>query len=1157
MSRKIIGILFLLSGAAGLIYQVVWSRSLTLLFGSTTLAVSTVITAFMAGLGLGSWLFGRYADRVKKALPLYAALEIGIAVLAILFPFFLKVITPLFFALSKTIGDSYVLFPLARFALCFVGLLFPTVLMGGTLPAMTRFFVKERATFGGNVSVLYALNTFGAMIGCFTAGFFLIPYLGIDGTVALAVGLNLTAAIGALLLSRVEKEQKAERPENRATAIDGATDSGRAGSTDDSINPGIVLLIFAVAGFTSLAYEVLWTRALLFFLGWFAVYAFTIILTTFLFGLAVGSAAYPLLFRKGKNLLLAFAVIEIVIGIFGALSVPIFSGLFEVIRSLEESLPRDNWWHFIIARAGGSFAVMLVPTFLMGLTFPLASAIYARAGKGYGATIGNVYASNSLGAILGSMATGFLLLPLLGLGQSMALIALLNLLLGGSILLLRARRSRSRVPAFAMAVLLLAAGGANFAFSSDRPMVLSSRHFKDPDRPMRLLYSSEGATASLAVLHDVNSGHVELNINGESTAYTTYTDMQVHLMLSHLPLLFVENPKKVLVIGFGLGSTSYGATLHPSVEEVRCIELVPKEVETAEFFESVNHGVLRSPKFKLTIDDGRNFIFRTEEKFDLISFNAIHPSHSPALYTVEFYRECAKKMTDAGAICAWVPNNSFTERQFQILLRTFQSVFPHSSLWYVNPNHLVLIGTRQRHALDFDDFRRRVGQEPVRTELANYTMEDPYQLLAYHLMDEKDLEIYTSGVPVNSDSKPYLEYSRELYTRIEIIDAMQYHRSSILPYMTIANDSAAVVDTLREYEKAAYHLLAAQSIYWIESKAPDLPGRVWRIDIELAEAMRLTPGQRNLLAISGIRETDKGNLSSQFENRPDNTESQRRLLRLYRLQGDWDHVRETLNAVRGVHTTSTTLEGALLHFENGELESAATAFRAVASGDSPVLGNVGSQYLQITDYELRRKTGESLNTDEMLALANSYWTVGDRDRGEVVFQEAIAQSTGLALPLLQYGQAMENAYRIDEAAELYKAALELPIARTDLKQLIAHSLERTRIQIAMREKPNEVQSIEVGDRVIPIDPASSAFRMKLGLLHMERRDVSRAAIELRLAVMLDGKNVEARLNLGRALAFRGLEDEAEEEFRVALAIDPDRADIRQEISRLRRTRVEQ
>ena len=1146
MDRRLLAILFLLSGAAGLIYQIVWSRHLTLIFGSTTLAVSAVITSFMAGLGLGSYLFARLADRVSKALRLYAVLEVGIALFALLFPVFLALLKPLFLKLGASFPDSYILFPLARFLLCFLALLPPTLMMGGTLPAMTRYFVKERETLGKSAGALYGLNTIGAMIGCAAAGFYLIPEFGTERAIQFAVTLNLIAAVGAYVLSR------RERPGGAAAAGADAERSEPAARAA-ALSPKLILWLFGIAGFTSLAYEVLWTRALLFFLGAFAAYAFTIILSTFLFGIAVGSAAYPLLFRKGRGLLLSFGIVEIAIGIFGAFSVIIFGGLFDLIVAIERAMPSESWWKYIFARAGGSFAVVLLPTFLMGLAFPLASALYARAGRGYGVTVGNVYAANTLGGILGSLLAGFFLLPLLGQAGSIALIALLNLALGGAVLMIVTRRSGGRARALAPAILLLlvGAGAVNLFFSAKHPMILHSVSFNRPERPMELLYVDEGASASIAVLHDIKLGHDELNINGESTAYTTYTDMQVHLMLSHLPLLFLDEPEKVLVIGFGLGSTSYASVVHPSVREVRCVELVPKEVETAPFFESVNHGVLHHEKFTLTIDDGRNYVFRTDEMFDMISFNAVHPSHSPALYTVEFYEDCRKRMTEGGAICAWVPNNDFTDYQFRSLVKTFTSVFPNSSLWYVNPNHLVLVGTRKKLSISWEDFRAKAAYGPVREDLERYTLDDPYVLLGSHLMDEVSLERYTLGAPINSDTRPTIEYSRELGTRPEILDAMLYHRSSILPYLEIAGDRDAVIDTLRRYETAAFHQIAGQGIEWRVARYQSDIDLNWLADVHYREALRLLPRHPNLYSICRITDKEKAASEAEFRMRPDDAQLFGNLLRLYSMRGEWESCAALFESYRGKETLGTVFARSVFHMRRGEWSDAARGFRSVAGAPVLHVRDTATRCLGVIEAE-QTKASEGLGTTALLDLAENYWMLGEWLRGEEIFREAVAGDTTKPMPHYRFGRALERAYRLREAESHYAAALEwsLPGSKSDIA--IRRAFDRCRVLIALERSPNTPSVITgAAGTPLPIDPQSAEFRLRFGIMLIEEGLYERASLELRMATLLDENNLDAHLFLSRTFARRGLLKVAEMELRRAIEIAPDRGELKEELRQLR------
>jgi len=1153
LKRATLALLFLLSGAAGLIYQVVWTRYLTLLFGSTTLAVSTVVTSFMAGLGLGSFLFGRYADRTGKGLRLYAILEVGVAVAALLFPSIVEILKTPFLRLSWAFSDSYLLFPLARFLLCFVGLLLPTILMGGTLPAITKYFVRERRTFGGGVGALYAVNTFGAMLGCVAAGFFLIATIGTEGAVRVGVALNLVAAVGAWAISRAGEEGAGIRrraPAGRESAPEGSEPVGSA-----QLRPEWILLFFAVAGFTSLAYEVLWTRALLFFLGHFAAYAFTIILATFLFGIAAGSAAYPLLFRRGKNLLLAFAVIEIGIGVFGALSIAVFGGLFELIETFERAFPSESWWKYILARAGGSFAVVLVPTFLMGLAFPVASAIYARAGRGYGATVGYVYAANTAGAILGSLLAGFFFLPLLGQAESIAFVALLNLVLGGVLLWLALRRGQVRSFAIGAAALLVIAALGNLFGAEKRPMILHTQHFADPNRPVELLYAHEGASASIAVLRDVNLEHLELNINGESTAYTTYTDMQVHLALAHLPLLLVEDPKKVLVIGFGFGSTSYGSVVHPSVEEVRCVELVPKEVETAPYFESVNHGVLNHPEFRLVIDDGRNYVFTTMERFDFISFNAVHPSHSPALYTVEFYEQCRDRLTEDGVICAWVPNNNFTEHQFRSLMKTFTAIFPHSSLWYVNPNHLVLIGTMKELRIPLTRFREKAAYGPVREDLARYTMDDPWQLLAYHLMDEEALDRYTTGAAVNSDVHPTIEFSRELGTRPEILDAMLYHRSSVFPYLEFDGDAGAVLDTLRRYERATFHLVSAQGILWRVARYPEGIDIGSLSDTEFREAFRYLPEDKNLRVLSSTSDADLTKAERRLRENPEDGEGLHQLLRIYSFRGEWEQSEAALAFYRGPMTLGVAMAAATIRFEQGKWEEAEARFAELSQAPSPHVRNVAGQYAQAVRAE-RKRAEAGLSGEELFTLAERYWLLGERGRGEEAFREAIAIRPDDAHILYRFGLALEKVGRMDEAEDLYRRAWAASEGARKDRAALSRASDRVRILLALEAHPNDVSEVKLSDGTTrAVDPWDAGLRLFLGLALLEEGMLDHASLQFRIATILDDEDADARLMLGRTLARRGLLDVAEQELKRALSLAPDRAgEIRTDIDLIRERR---
>jgi spermidine synthase len=274
-----------------------------------------------------------------------------------------------------------------------------------------------------------------------------------------------------------------------------------------------------------------------------------------------------------------------------------------------------------------------------------------------------------------------------------------------------------------------------------------------------VLYTKEGIECTLSVLYNKTTGSRELNINGQSTAYTSYRDIQVHKMLVHPPMLLHPDPREVLIVGFGMGCTSYEATLYENAR-VTCVELVNDEIEAAPFFEDLNKNVLENPKFTFIHDDGRNYIQLKNRTYDVISFNAIHPRLSPALYTAEFYEMCRRRMDSDSLICAWLPTNWVTPYEFQSLIKTFVSVFPHSTLWYCNPDHVVLVGGLKNISVDFDTFVRRLAQPYILDYLKPSNLADPLTLAGSLVLGPKGLERYTAGSEVVTDDKSQVEFSR-------------------------------------------------------------------------------------------------------------------------------------------------------------------------------------------------------------------------------------------------------------------------------------------------------------------------------------------------------------------------------------------------------------
>jgi len=539
----LIAVLFFFSGAGSLVYQVVWVRMLVLVFGTTVFAVSTVLSAFMAGLALGSVYFGRLVDRKGNGLRIYAGLELLIGVCALL-------LVPVFAGLDNLYTGAYraleghpYLFALFRFALSFLVLLVPTTLIGGTLPVLSKFVVRRLPRVGRSVGVLYAVNTFGAAAGTIAVAFVLLERLGIRGTILVAAGVNFLIALASFLLSvRVTRRERGE-PSVGAAPPPFESDRPLLSLPENAIRA--VFWGYAVSGFVALGYEVIWTRLLSIAMRSTTTQSLSTTLIVFLFGLAVGGAVAARFVDRWRRLLPAFGVAELLLGLYGLASVAVFRAIPDIVGVLG---PVYSFWGHIARLLAVACVAMVVPTFLMGILFPIAGKLYVRALDTVGRRVGGIYAANTTGAIFGAFAAGFVLIPLLGSQWSIQLLAWVNIAIGVVALLLDpVMRTRTRavvLSAVAVPALIL-----TFLFPSSFLVDLfRTRAARD------LLYHDEGAAGTVTVLEFENGSRL-LRVNGAGEVPTDHASIQIFRLLGSLPLLVHPAPEDVLVIAFGGGVT--------------------------------------------------------------------------------------------------------------------------------------------------------------------------------------------------------------------------------------------------------------------------------------------------------------------------------------------------------------------------------------------------------------------------------------------------------------------------------------------------------------------------------------------------------------------------------------------------------------------------
>lgn len=773
---------FFISGISGLIYEVVWNRLLGLVFGNTVFATSTVLTAYMAGLALGSFIGGRYADRIKRALSVYAYLEIGIGAYCLIIPFLINIMGDIYIPIQRSLELSFYSFSFIRFLFCFFVLLIPTTLMGATLPIFSRFYIDREDQFGHGVGKIYAINTLGAFLGTILSGFVMIAYLGVRNSINIAFLGNITAAILCLLIDlktyQSEKETQRRKISKRILSkiiseeSSNSTQSLNKKQTPKQKAESLALMIgFGISGYAALVYEVAWTRALVMIIG-SSVYAFSIMLATFLLGIGIGSLIFSIIAKRNKINMFWFAVTELAIGIIVIAMLPLFQWFPLYFVSLFDMLVRN---HAIleITKFFVCASLMIIPTILLGMLFPMVTQICTKNHNELGHNVGTLYSVNTLGNIGGAFTAGFVLIPNLGIQNTIALAALFNVVVGSVVFLLgkgvRFKYKLVTSPTSIVVVILLIV-----LMPSWDKMVISSgasayapmyAQLKGNERKQsiygadeKLLYYKEGLNSTITV-RQRESGTIVLAVDGKVDASNT-GDMYTQLMLAHLPLLLKSNAQNALIIGLGSGVT-LGAAAQHELNQIDCVEIEPAVVEAAKFFKNVNRDVLHDPRVKMIVNDARNYLTVTDKRYDVI---ISEPSNLwlagiANLFSSDFYKICRKKLNPGGIICQWSHVYYMSSKDLKVVVNTFRSVFPNMSIWFTSTGDILMIGSTDELIIDYLELAKHYNIQGVREDLQRLGIREPLAILSCYLLDEEGVNKFASGASINSDNHPILEFS--------------------------------------------------------------------------------------------------------------------------------------------------------------------------------------------------------------------------------------------------------------------------------------------------------------------------------------------------------------------------------------------------------------
>jgi spermidine synthase len=742
----LIVVLFFCSGAAALIYEVLWARQLGLVFGATTEAASAVLAAYMLGLALGAALGGRWADRAKNPLRLYGLLEAGIGAAGLALPWAIARLPGLYAPLAGTEAGTGFALGLVRFALGLALLLLPTLLMGATFPALVRVLGGAGTRPLGR---LYAANTLGAVAGTLAAGYILIARLGVSGTAALAATINLGVALVALLAAA--RGGSAGPPPAGVPA----PDPRGAPGPPEPFPAAVALGLLALSGTTTLGTEILWTRTLVFSL-WSTTYAFATMLGAFLGGLALGGALAARWLAAARRPWVTIAWLQGLLGL--ALLVPVAAvGPADAAFTAIQNWALGNRALSIAAHVAAVFVLLLPQTVLAGAAYPLLLRAAAAAAPRVGTGVGRGLFANTLGAAAGATAAAGWAIPALGILPAFAGLAAIWVAVGTLLGLRACGRPRAVSAAAGAGAAVLVAALAWGPLAAGRP-----NPFDDLTRlyapGARVLAYREGAESTVAVVQ-LKTGPRVLRINGFEAAGVRgdrYTYMQ---LMAHLPLMLHPGPRDALVISFGTGTTAGAAARH-ALDRLDLVDLDPGVFAVADYFAPVNHGVLRDPRARAIVNDGRNFLALTHRRYDVITLEPMPPTFAGMvnLYSREFYETAWARLRPGGLMCQWVPFHLMSLGESLEVLRTFREVFPQSTLWLHGAQGFVIGAAAERFTVDAARLAGGLAARGVREDLARAGAAELVPLLNLLAWGPEPLRAATDDAAVVTDDHPTIEF---------------------------------------------------------------------------------------------------------------------------------------------------------------------------------------------------------------------------------------------------------------------------------------------------------------------------------------------------------------------------------------------------------------
>jgi spermidine synthase len=850
---------FLVSGATSLILEGTLMRELRFVLGNTTLAITTVLCAFMAGLALGSYISGRLCDRAGRLLRWYGLLEGAVGVCCLLLPACIQALEPAYRWMYLHLQDTPLALSMARFLLCGVLLLIPSTFMGATLPILTRWASLRQGRIGRSIASLYAINSAGAAAGALVCGFLLLPELGVTWTLRLACVADIAICVLMLVLDGRDNAPVVEAvPERQGPSEAGRTDAAAA------LWRSGLLVSYGLSGAAALVYEVAWTRGLALVVG-SSTYAFSLMLAAFILGLAIGSAIMVRLIDRVRDRVYWFAAVEIGIGLSAMIALPVIGQLpvliVGIVRDLAGSFAILQGVEFLLM-----LLVMMIPTTLMGAAFPLVCRACARGAGGVGHSVGSVYAVNTVGGIVGTFVGSFILIPTIGTQNAILVATAANILIGVVLALLAPGAGWVRRAAPALVVLpfglwagfgmqpwdpSIIASGAYIYASRLAPVNTDADSIRQRMRRVSVIYHKEDICTAVTV-REYPNGVRTLAVGGKVDA-SSRGDLSTQLLLAHAPLLLHPKPKSALVIGLASGITLGSAACY-DLERIDCAEISPAVVEASHYFDAENGHVLKDPRVRLIVGDGRNHLSLTTAKYDVIISEPSNPWIAGVgdLFTKEFFELCKGRLNSGGLACVWLHAYQLDEPLFRSVVRTFHDTFGHMVIVESIPMmDYLLIGSAEPLRMPYASLTSRFYVPTIATDLQRISIREPLDFLR-RIVVSGSVESYVKDAVLHTDDNALLEFAapRTLYrnrAEVPIAEGLNPRKGVDLSFLTT---DPGQQDRLSSLRMSLEPLMKAQ-VLGAQAVAAFGRGQTEEAFAAAGEAARLDPAGPEVLNFQG------------------------------------------------------------------------------------------------------------------------------------------------------------------------------------------------------------------------------------------------------------------------------------------------------------------